>query len=135
MDPVGAEYIGDLVGVGDNRGRAEGQHQPCELSDEELRGLDVHVRVDEPRHHETPFGVDHLRGAVIAQPRHEAVDDRDVGLEPLAREHRQHGSALNDEVGRLVAPGDGDAPREVSHGADHNRQGWEFLPSRRITGC
>ncbi len=135
MDPVRAEHVGDLVGVCDHRGCTEGQDEPRELTDEKLRGLDVHVRIDEPRHHEATSGVDRLVPVVLAEPGHEAVDDRDVGLEPLTREHRQDRSAANDEVGRLVSPSDGDAPREVNHGADHNRQGWEFLPSRRINGC
>ncbi len=44
---VRAEHVGDLVRVGDDRRRAEGQDEPGELVHEQLRGLQVHVRVDE----------------------------------------------------------------------------------------
>ena len=46
---VGAEDVRDLVRVGDHRGRAERQHEPRELVDEQLRRLEVHVGVDEAR--------------------------------------------------------------------------------------
>ena len=46
---VGAEHVRDLVRVGDDRGRPERQHEPRELVDEQLRRLEVHVRVDEAR--------------------------------------------------------------------------------------
>ena len=44
---VGAEHVRDLVRVGDDGRRAERQHEPRELVDEQLRRLEVHVRVDE----------------------------------------------------------------------------------------
>jgi hypothetical protein len=47
VDAVGAEHVRDLVRVGDDGGRAERQHEPRELVDEQLRRLEVHVRVDE----------------------------------------------------------------------------------------
>ena len=46
---VGAEHVRDLVRVGDDRRRPERQHEARELVDEQLRRLEVHVRVDEPR--------------------------------------------------------------------------------------
>jgi hypothetical protein len=44
------------------------------------------------------------------------VDDRDVGLEPLAREDAEDAAAANDDVGRLVSPRDGQASLEAGHG-------------------
>ena len=52
------------------------------------------------------------RAVVVAEPGDPAVDDRDVRLEPLAREHREHAPAADDDVGGLVAARDGEAPRE-----------------------
>ena len=46
---VGAEHVRDLVRVGDDGRRPERQHEPRELVDEQLRRLEVHVRVDEAR--------------------------------------------------------------------------------------
>ena len=48
VDAVRAEDVRDLVRVGDDGGRAEREDEARELVHEELRGLQVHVRVDEP---------------------------------------------------------------------------------------
>ena len=45
-----------------------------------------------------------------------AVDDGEVGLEPLAREDREHAPAAYDEVSGLVAPGHGEPSGKVWHG-------------------
>ena len=49
MHAVGAEDVRELVRVEDDRGRAEGKHEPGEFVRQQLRGLKVHVRVDEAR--------------------------------------------------------------------------------------
>src|SRR5207342_2769301 len=41
--------------------------------------------------------------------------DRDVRLEPLPREHGENASTTDDEVGRLVAAGNGQSARKVGH--------------------
>ena len=75
---VGAEHVRDLVRVGDDGGRPERQHEPRELVDEQLRRLEVHVRVDEPGHDEAAGGVERLAALVVAEAGDVAVDDRDV---------------------------------------------------------
>ena len=75
---VGAEHVRDLVRIGDDRRRPEREHEPRELVEEELRRLDVQVRVDEARHEVAPRGVERLEALVVAEPRDDAVDDRDV---------------------------------------------------------
>ena len=60
VDAVGAEHVRDLVRVGDDRGRAEREHETRELVDEELHGLEVHVRVDEARDDVPAVRVDRL---------------------------------------------------------------------------
>ncbi len=102
---VGAEDVRDLVRVGDDRRRAERQDQPRELVDEQLRRLEMHVRVDESRHHPATGGVQHLQSLVRAEPRDVAVDDGDVRRQPLPSEHREHAAAADDEVCRFVAAG------------------------------
>ena len=47
VDAVRAEDVRDLVRVGDHRRGPQRQHEPRELVDQELRRLEVHVRVDE----------------------------------------------------------------------------------------
>ena len=110
---VGAEHVRDLVRVGDDRGRAERQHEPGELVDQELRRLDVQVRVDEPGDEVAPGGVDRLDALVGAEPGDDAVDDRDVGLEPLAGEDAEDTAAADHEVGRLVASRDRESSSEI----------------------
>ncbi len=60
MHAVAAEHVGDLVRVGDHRGRAEREHEARELVEQQLGRLDVEVRVDEARHEEAPRRVDGL---------------------------------------------------------------------------
>jgi hypothetical protein len=75
----------------------------------------VHVRVDEAGYDVPTRCVDRLGALVPAEPRHDAVADRDVDVEPLAREDSEHTTAADDEVGRLVSAGDGKAAPEVDH--------------------
>ena len=77
----------------------------------------MHVRVDEPGHDEPAAHIKCLSPLVVAEAGDEAVDDGDVGLEPLAREDREHAAAAKHEVGRLVAAGDGEAAGEIGHAA------------------
>ena len=118
VDAVGAEHVRDLVRVGDDRRRSERQHEPRELVGEHLRRLDVHVRVDEARDDPLARRVDRLAAVVVAEPGDPAVGDRDIRLEPLPREDREHRAATDHEVGRLVAARDSETPREECvHGA------------------
>ena len=61
------------------------------------------------------------RASTISSPSYVAeagdppVRDRDVHLEPLAREDREHPAAADDDVGRLVAACDREASGEVGH--------------------
>ncbi len=110
---VDAEHVRDLVRIGDDRRRSEREHEARELVDEQLDRLEVHVRVDEARDDEATRRVDRLGALVRPEPGDDAVDDGDVALEPLAREHREHPAAADDEVGGLVAAGDGDRSFET----------------------
>ena len=73
MDAVRAEDVRDLVRVGDDGGRAEREDEARELVHEELRGLQVHVRVDEPGDDVLAARVDDLAARVLAQASDVAV--------------------------------------------------------------
>ena len=125
VDAVGPEHVRDLVRVGDDGGRPERQHEPGEFVDEELRRLEVHVRVDEARDDEAPGGVERLAAVVGAEPGDRSVDDGDVDVEPLAREDGEHTAAADDEVGRLVAARDREPARER---CSHSGETVQFAP-------
>ena len=106
MHAVDAEDVRDLVRVGDDSRGAQREHQARELVDHELHRLEVHVRVDESGDDVPARRVEDVPPLVLPEPRDDAVHHRDVDLEPLAREDREHASAAHDEVGRLVSAGD-----------------------------
>ena len=89
MDAVGAEHVGDLVRIRDDSCRAVGQDGARELVHRELRGLDVHVSIDEPRREVGAFDVHPLAALVPAEADDMAVLDGDIDLEPLLGEHRE----------------------------------------------
>ncbi len=103
---VDAEDVRDLVRIGHDRRRSQREHQPRELVHHELHRLEVHVRVDEARNDERAGGVERLASLVRPDPGDHAVDDRDVGVQPLAREDRQHAPAAHHEIGGLIAASD-----------------------------
>src|SRR5438128_11340664 len=107
--------------VGDDGRRAERQHEASKLVRQQLRRLEVHVRVDEPRHDEAPARVEYLSSLVVAEARDEAVDDGHVPVEPLACEYGEHAPSPNEQVGGLVAAGDGEAAGEIGHTATIDR--------------
>ena len=117
MHAVRAEHVGELVRVGDDGRGAEREDESRELVRKELRRLEVHVRVDEAGDDEPPGRVECLQPLVLAEARDEAVDDRDVGLEPLLREDREDLSAADDEVGGLVASRDREPASQRLHRA------------------
>ena len=118
MHAVDAEHVRDLVRVGDDGRRPEREHEPRELVDHQLHRLEVHVRVDEPRDDVAPARVERLASLVLRRARRSTPsDDRDVGLEPLAREDREHAPAADDEIGRLVPTGDCEPALERVHEA------------------
>ena len=115
VDAVGAEDVRDLVRVRDNGRRAERKHQARELGRKQLRRLEVQVRVDEAWNDVGAVGVECLHALVRAEPGDHAVADRDVDVEPLPCEDREHSAAADDEIGRLVSPCYGQAAGEITH--------------------
>ena len=64
-----------------------------------------------------PARVERLRALVVPEPRDDAVHDRDVGLEPLLREDREHAPAADDEIGGLVSARDREPAAQDLHQA------------------
>ena len=109
VDAVGAEHVRELVRIEDDGRRPERQDEPRELVGKQLRALEVHVRVDEAGDDPPAGGVHHLAAVVLPQAGDPPVCDSDVGFQPLAREHREHAAAAEDEVGGLVPARHGNA--------------------------
>ncbi len=120
VHPVDAEDVRDLVRIGDDGGRPEREDEPRELVDHELDRLEVHVRVDEAGHDVAPGRIERLAPSIAPEPGDDAVDDSDVGIEPLAREDRQDASPSHDEVGRLVSSSDCEATLQPFHRRQRN---------------
>jgi hypothetical protein len=74
------------------------------------------MRVDEAGDDVGAVGVDRLDPVVRAEPRDDAVADRHVDVQPLAREDGEDAAAADDQVGRLVAARDGEAPLQDFEG-------------------
>jgi hypothetical protein len=135
VDPVRAEHVRDLVRVDHDRGRPEWEEEPGDLVHEELRRLEVHVRVDEARDDPAAARVDRLGALVLAQAGHVAVHQGHVRLEPLAREDAEDAATADDDVGGLVPPSDGEAAaqragaRTGRHGSGTKGRGASIMPS------
>ena len=114
VDAVGAEHVRDLVRVGDDGGRAEREHEPRELRRQQLRRLEMEMRVDEAGRDVGAVGVDRLATLVGADARDHPVADRHVGLQPLAREDREHPAAADDEIGRSIPAGNREPPGQIT---------------------
>jgi hypothetical protein len=78
----------------------------------------MHVRVEEAGDDVAPRCVDDFASLVLAQSGDPAVRDRDVGVEPLAREHGEDATAVHDDVGGLVAAGQGKTSGEIAGHAE-----------------
>jgi hypothetical protein len=73
----------------------------------------VHVRVDEARHEVAPAAVDAPPPGARREARDPAAGHADIDLQPLAREGREDARALDHEVRRALAAGDGEQVGEV----------------------
>ena len=108
-----AEDVRHLVVVDERGGRPVRKHGLGEARDGDHHRLDVQVRVDQARDEVRAFRVDRLglradRVPDVAEHRHAAVGDRDVGaVEDLARVHVHEPAAADDEVGGPPAHADG----------------------------
>ena len=114
VDAVRSEDVRDLVRVGDDGRRPERQHEPRELGRKQLRGLEMHVCVDESGDDVRAVRVECLGTLVLAEPGDHAVADGHVDLEPLPCEDREHSAAADDEIRRLIPARHGETAGEIT---------------------
>src|SRR2546422_3693192 len=103
---LGAEHVGDLVGIRDHRGGPVRKDGARELVDHELGRFDMHVGVDEARYEVGAGHVEPFTSLIAAEPHHVAVLDRAVHVEPFLREHREDLATGQHEIGRFVTSRD-----------------------------
>ena len=113
--PSAPSTLATSCGSHDHRRRAARDDDARELRGQELGGLQVHVRVDHPRHHRAPAGLDPLAAVVAPDAGDAAAGHGDVALQPLAREDGEHAPAGHHQVGLRVAAGDGEQVRAIVH--------------------
>ena len=99
MNAVRTEHVRDLVRIGDNGRRPEREHEAGELVRQELRRLDVHVRVDEAGHQVGAADVQPVLALVAAEPDHMALPDCHVGVQPFFGEGREDFASGQNQVG------------------------------------
>src|SRR6266566_8941389 len=92
----------------------------------------MHVRVDETGHDVAAGRVDLLGSLVVAEPGDVPLGDRDVGLEPFAREDREHAAATDDEVRGLVAACDRQPSHQVRHSRRRYPPGYGAIPFAEV---
>ena len=107
-DTVDARDVGELVRVGEDRGRAVREHRRRVPVRRQHRTLEVHVQVHEPRRDEPPRAVEDGRG-VVARPRlvdarDQRADDADVGGPQLTRRDVDHRATREQQVERGATP-------------------------------
>ena len=103
-DALGAQHIGDLVRVADDRGDAMRQHAAVEFERGDQRGFDVQMGVDEAGHGEAARRRRSLRALIGRVGADDAVgDDGDVGVGDGAGDDVEQADILDDQVGGLVA--------------------------------
>ena len=85
-----------------------------EFVDHQLRGLEVHVPIDEAGQQHLASGVDGLAALIVAPDGgYVPAGDGHVGLEELAGEDRKDAAPFDDQVGGLVPPGHGQPASHV----------------------
>jgi len=89
----------------------------------------VHVPVDESGEQDEPGGIDCSVALVPSHTGNVLPGHRDIGVEELAREHRQDAPSRQDGVGGLVASSDGQAVGQIAGRAAHPGKG-TVLPAR-----
>ena len=105
VNAVGAHDVGDLMGVGDDGGRAVRQRRADEFLRRDETGFQMDVRVDEA-------GADDLAGHVIfdlalvaAKAHDQAVRHGDVARQQLVGEHVDIRRVFQHQIGLLPAGG------------------------------
>ena len=104
FDALGAQHIGDFMGVADHGGDAVRQHAAVEFEGGDQGGFDVQVRVDEAGDGEAAVAINGDLAVVARMGADDAVgDDGNVGLGDRAGDHIEQSHILDDKVRRLFS--------------------------------
>ena len=131
VDAGGSQHVGDLVGIRTNREDTPGHDGAGQLGDGDVGTLQVHVRIDEPRRHEAPAGLEDLGVGTdqlltaVAHRGDAPGSHHHVGGNDLAGEDVHHPPAGEHCVGRLVAQRHTDQPPAHLGGHVQNGGGHE----------
>ena len=105
VDAVGAHDVRDLMGVGDDRGRAVRQRRADELLRRDQAGFQMDVRVDEARADDLARHIVFDFALIAAETHDQAVGHGDIARQQLVGEHVDVGRVLEDQIGLLAAGG------------------------------
>ena len=101
INAVGAHDVGDLMGIGNHRGGAVGNHRPGKLRRADQAGLQVDMGVDKAGADDPPGHI-HLRLPMVAAQAHDQpLGNRDVPGVQLPGEHIHIGGVFQHQVGFL----------------------------------
>ena len=111
LDAVGAHDVGDLVGIGDDRGGAVGQHGLGKLRGTHQRAFQMDVGVHKARQHDLAADIYLLRAVIFAHAYDESLRHGDVAVTQLVGEHVDVGGVFQYQIRRLPSSGHGDDPQ------------------------
>ena len=104
VDAVGAHDVRDLMGVGDDRGRAVRQRRADELLRRDQAGFQMDVRVDEARADDLARHIVFDFALIAAETHDQAVGHGDIARQQLVGEHVDIRRVLQHQI-RGRAPG------------------------------
>ena len=105
VDAVGAHDVRDLMGVGDDRGRAVRQRRADELLRRDQAGFQMDVRVDKAWADDLARHIVFDFALIAAETHDQAVGHGDIARQQLVGEHVDVGRVLEDQIGLLAAGG------------------------------
>ena len=105
VDAVGAHDVRDLMGVGDDRGRAVRQRRADELLRRDQAGFQMDMRVDKARADDLARHIVFDFALIAAEAHDQAVGHGDIARQQLVGEHVDVGRVLEDQIGLLAAGG------------------------------
>ena len=111
LDAVGTHDVGDLVGVGDDRGGAVGQHGLGKLCGTDQRALQMDVGVHEAGQHDLAADIHLLDAVVCAHAHDKPLRHGDIPVAQLVGEYVDVGGVFQHQICRLPPGSHGDDPQ------------------------
>ncbi len=99
VDALDTSDIGDLMRVGNDGGRSEGNQKAADFLRCDKSGFNMNVGVDQARKSVQPLGVKGFPALIRASARNQAVNESDVGLSDLAQANVDQAAVFDNQVG------------------------------------